>query len=455
MLLSKYDSRDVDEEVLLNEQNITPKLRSINEEPNKSNLWYLDNGASNHMTGGKEKFRELDNTIRGYVKFGDGSRVRIEGKGSIIFQCKNGEKRLLQEVYFIPSLCNNIISLGQLVEDGDRIRMHGSFLWIRDKNGKLLMKVKRSPNRLYKIILNEVEQKCLLGSIHEPSWLWHARLGHVNFHALKHMSTSNIVSGLPKIECLTQVCEGCLVGKQTRQSYPSQATFKAGKRLALVHGDLCGPISPTTCSGEKVKAFRTDRGWEFCSKQFTAYYEETGLKHYFTAPYSPQQNGVVERRNRTVIEMARSMLNSMHVPDMLWGEAVRHAVYILNRVSTKALKESTPYETWAGRKPNIEHMRVFGCVAHMKIVGGHLRKLEIRSRKMVYLGTEMGSKAYRLLDPDTGKIHVSRDVSFEEDRSWSWGQTTKFKTTVGATFTLEGYHENNNHEENEMQMQTP
>lgn len=221
------------------------------------------------------------------------------------------------------------------------------------------MKVKQSPNRLYKIILNEVGSRCLLGETCEQTWLWHARMGHINFTALKQMSDKNLVCGLPKIYNPTRLCEGCLVGKQTRKSYPSQAGFKEKQRLELLYEDLCGPISPPTPAGnryfmlfvddftrvmwvymmktkdeafsvfnkfrisvetetgEKLKTFRTDRGGESLSKQFTAYCEETGLNRHYTTPYSPQQNGVVERRNRTVVEMGRSILKSIHVPKML------------------------------------------------------------------------------------------------------------------------------------------
>lgn len=100
--------------VLLNEGGIAPKLKSESEKKTYSNLWYLDNGASNHMTGLRSKFHELDENVTGQVKFGDGSIVHIKGKGSVVFECENGEKRVLREVYFIPSLCSNIISLGQL-----------------------------------------------------------------------------------------------------------------------------------------------------------------------------------------------------------------------------------------------------------------------------------------------------------------------------------------------------
>lgn len=180
-----------------------------------------------------------------------------------------------------------------------------------------------------------------------------------------------MVHGLPKIDHPKKLCEGCLVMKQTRNSYPTQTNYKAGKRLERVYGDLCGPISPPMPSGnlyflllvddhsrimwvfmiktkdeafsafknfrilveneacEKIKVFRTDRGGEFLSNQFTTYYDETGLNCHFTSPYSPQQNGVVEKRNRTVIEMAISILKSMHVPGNLYGIVERRNLIVI------------------------------------------------------------------------------------------------------------------------------
>lgn len=146
-------------------------------------MWYLDNGASNHMTGDREKFVELDEGISGLVKFGDGSAVRIEGKGSIIFRCKNGEERKLHEVFYIPTLCSNIISLGQMSEEGKRVEIKGEYLWVFEEQGKLLIKVKRSPNRLYKLLAEIVKPTCLLSKTEEVSKLWHTRLGHVNYQS--------------------------------------------------------------------------------------------------------------------------------------------------------------------------------------------------------------------------------------------------------------------------------
>lgn len=159
--------------------------------------------------------------------------------------------------------------------------------------------------------------------------------------------------------------------------------------------------------GKKIGTFRTDNGGEFTSNEFVRYCEEAGINRHFSAPYSPQQNGVVERRNRTLVEMSRSLLKEKNMPNFLWGEAVRHSTYLLNRLPTRAVSGVTPYEAWSKEKPSVEHIRVFGCLAHMKEPTVNLKKLDDRSRPVVYLGKEPGTKAYRLLDPESQKIYVS------------------------------------------------
>lgn len=223
------------------------------------------------------------------------------------------------------------------------------------------------------------------------------------------MSSKHMAHGIPEFGQPKGVCTGCLMAKQSRKSFPNQTSFRASQPLELIHADLCGPISPVTKGGNryfmllvddysrvmwaymlatkdealenfkkfralvetstehKVKMLRTDRGGEFCSNRFAAYCEDTGVARQYTAPYTPQQNGVVERRNRTVVAMARSFLKEMKVPSFLWGEAIRHSVYVLNRLPTRSLSEKTPYEAWTGNKPDIGHLRVFGCAAYMKI----------------------------------------------------------------------------------------
>ena len=181
-------------------------------------------------------------------------------------------------------------------------------------------------------------------------------------------------------------------------------------------------------TGEKIQTFRTDRGGEFVNHEFNSYCDGAGIRRHLTAPYTPQQNGVVERRNRTLMEMAWSLLKHMSMPNYLWGEAIRHATYLINRVATRVLNDQTPYEMLRSKKPNISHLKVFGCIGYAKIEGAQLKKLDDRSLMLVHLGTEPGSKAYRLYNPNTRRVIVSRDVVFDEEKSWNWSKEDKQET---------------------------
>lgn len=273
-----------------------------------------------------------------------------------------------------------------------------------------------------------------------------------------------MVRGLPEIDHVEKLCDACLAGKQHRAPFPQTAKFRAMEKLELVHGDLCGPISPPTPGGKryflllvdyhsrymwltllaskdeaeaaimrfkasaelrsrcKLRTLRTDRGGEFTSKDFNAYCAENGIQLHLSAPYSPQQNGVVEQRNQTVVGMARSMLKARGVPSKFWGEAMTTAVYLLNRSYTRSVDNKTPYEVWNGKTPNLHYLRVFGCVAHVKTARPQLKKLDDRSTPMVLMGYDVGSMAYKLFDPVSHRAHVSRDVVFDEDASWEWAE---------------------------------
>ena len=253
-------------------------------------------------------------------------------------------------------------------EQGCQVEIEHGLLVIFTKAKEFLAKVKRSRNRLYTISLKTTKPTCLLGKLSEDSWLWHARYGHLNFEALRNLSTKQMVKGILHVERIKQVCDSCVITKQRRTPFPQQANFRAVSVLQLVHGDLCGPITPTTHggnkfflllvddlsrymwiellknksdaflgfkrvknkieteSGKKLQALRTDRGGEFTSIEFKEYCESSGIKRYLTAPYSPQQNGVVERRNQTVIAMVRSMLKCKNLPMHFWAKAVKTAV---------------------------------------------------------------------------------------------------------------------------------
>ena len=322
--------------------------------------------------------------------------------------------------------------------------------------GRLLTKTKKTSGNMYKMKI-DIREKCNLIKEEEgEAWLWHKRFCHQSFYTLQEMIRGNLVKGLPQFRNPNEVCAHCISGKHSRSPFfPS--SHRALSVLELLHMDICGPISPQTIGGkryfllivddysrcmwvallkeksealehflrfksmaeaekgEKIKCIRSDRGGEFTSDEFKELCDKSGIKKQLTAPYTPQQNGVVERKNRTIMGLVRSMLKEKELPLELWGEAVSTCVYVLNRSSTKGVKGKTPYEKWNKRKPNVSHLRVFGSVVFVKTTG-RLSKLEDRSKCMVFLGYEGGSKAYRCLDPVTFKIHISRDVIFDEKK---------------------------------------
>jgi hypothetical protein len=161
--------------------------------------------------------------------------------------------------------------------------------------------------------------------------------------------------------------------------------------------------------GRKLRVLRTDNGGEFTAAEFASYCADEGVQRHYSVSYSPQQNGVVERHNQTVVGMARTLLKQRGMPAVFWWEAVVTAVYILNRSPTKALNGRTSYEAWHGRKPAVSHLRVFGCLTFGKELG-HIGKLDDRSTPGVFIGYVDSSKAYRILDPGTQRVHMTRNV---------------------------------------------
>ena len=459
--------------VHLAEKNVVPVVCD-------DDTWVLDTGASNHMTGNRVVLSHLNDDVQGSVKFGDGSCVEICGIGSVVIEGRHQEHKVLSDVYYIPKLKSNIVSLGQLEEGGCDVRLCNGRLRVFDREENLLISAPRTGNRLYTTKFGVVPPVCLLSKFSEEAWRWHARFGHLNFRALRELGRMNMVDGMPMVDRVEQVCDGCTLGKQHRSPFPQVSNYRAERGLELIHADLYGQVTPQTfggCSyfllvvddysrymwvemlktkdqalthlkkikeraevdrGVRLKAVRTDRGGEFNSTIFTVFCNQAGIKHYTTTPYSPQQNGVVERRNQTVVEMARCMLKSMKVPPEFWGEAVATAVYVLNRSPTKSLKNKTPFEAWHGKKPRVDHLRTFGCTAHVKVIGPGISKLSDRSKKMVFLGYEPGTKGYRLYDPDRRRLVISRDVLFEEDRAWEW-EDPEDSTAETETFTVENF----------------
>ncbi|XP_020193459.1 uncharacterized protein [Aegilops tauschii subsp. strangulata] len=206
------------ERVLLNEER--SQVRAGPADGRCDMSWYLDTGASNHMSGCREIFSELDVGVRGSVRLGDGNDVQIEGRGTILFECRNGEHLTLSEVYFIPRLRSNIISLGQMDELGCETNIRHGLLRLRDQEGRLIARVQRNGGRLYVLRLTAGRPVCLLSRGADEAWLWHGRYGHLNFRALRDLGCLGMADGVPVIDRVDQVCDGCALGKQHRPVHP-------------------------------------------------------------------------------------------------------------------------------------------------------------------------------------------------------------------------------------------
>ncbi|MCO5596963.1 hypothetical protein L7F22_051034 [Adiantum nelumboides] len=287
--------------------------------------------------------------------------------------------------------------------------------------------------------------------------LWHARFGHVGYGSLMTLQRHNMVHDLSFLEMPPRhVCEGCVLGKMHRFAFSQDGSVRVTRKLQLVHSDVCGPMRTPSVgnslyfvtfiddfsrfcwvyplkaksdvfavfqhyvsmveneTGCKVQTLRTDRGGEYMSGAFKDFLGKKGIKHQCTMPYTPQQNGVAERKNRSLMEMARCMLKAKSLPHKLWMEAVACAAHVLNRCPTRALKTITPYESWYDRKPSVSYLRVFGCLAYAHIPQQLRGKLDDKAVKCIFVGYSSGSKGYRLYNPATNKIFESRDVIFAE-----------------------------------------
>eukprot|EP01018_Ginkgo_biloba_P008530 Gb_21972 [translate_table: standard] len=278
-----------------------------------------------------------------------------------------------------------------------------------------------------------------------------------------------MVTGLLLIQRPDEECEGCIIGKHHREPFAVRESWRALEPLELVRSDLCGPIEVASLSGmryfltfiddysrklwvyplkeksdtfKKFKEFkelvekqsgyflrilRTDRGGEYISHDFNNFCIENGIKRQLTARYTPQQNGVAERKNKTILDMVRSMLKAKDLPKVFWAEAVYCAGYILNRCPMKKVWGMTPEEAWGGYKPRVDHLRIFGCIAYSHIPDALRKKLDDKAEKCIFVGYSEESKAYRLYNPETKKLVTSRDAKFLEDQAWCWKLKEKYQ----------------------------
>ncbi|KAI3503168.1 hypothetical protein L1887_31605 [Cichorium endivia] len=297
-------------------------------------IWYFDFGCSNHMTGDKEWFTELEEVCPRNVKLGNDMKVKVRAKGKIRIQV-NGITQVISDVYFVPDLKNNLSSCGQFQERGLAVLFqHGACKIFHPTTG-LIMQKRMKGNRMFYVVatMKPKESLCLQTKVTSDKeiHLWQSRFGHINHKGLRTLSCKNMVIGLPTLNTLDTICTTCLTGKQHREPIPKR-----------VYGELqryfswCMPTSvvlssqpPTATkvsvekeSGEQIVCLRTDCGGEFTSNEFSDFCKSEGIKRQLTAGYTPQQNGVAGRKNRTNMNAVRSVLNERQVPKVFWPEAV-------------------------------------------------------------------------------------------------------------------------------------
>ncbi|KAK1660307.1 hypothetical protein QYE76_048469 [Lolium multiflorum] len=222
------------------------------------------------------------------------------------------------------------------------------------------------------------------------------------------------------------------------------APFPCEEASELVHGDLCVEISPATPSGNKYFMLVVDDYsqymWIVLLKS-----KDQALQEFMKIKEAGEFKAQVKIKvlcidqegelHQTVVAMARSMMKSKGLPGKFWGEAVNTAVYLLNRAPSRSVAGITPYEAWYGWKPSVDHLRTFGCVAHVKTVSGHNSKLVNRSTPMIMTGYD-GSKTYRLCNPYTNKVVVTSDVVFEEENSWNWSSNETNSVSLVSSFIV-------------------
>lgn len=412
--------------------------------------WIIDSGATCHMCADVNQFVSLDYSNVGKIMLADGRKIDSLGIGNVKLEVLRGEKAVqveLSGVLYAPELDGNLISVRSLTEKGFVVE----FLRKECKLSRdgYSWKVADWTNNMYELCQLE---KCSTASagrrielcVHE----WHRRLAHRNLKDVRAMEHEGLK--IRNCEC-SDICEPCLKGKMARKSFPKKAT-PVSKALDCIVSDVCGPMQIQTVSGKryfvtftdvfsgytevvlmrqksevtdktiefieklktqtnrKPKIFRSDRGGEYTNEKLQSYFKKEGVLYQYTLRYTPQQNGIAERKNRTLVEGVRTMLVGSGLPKTFWGEAVCTIAYTNNRILHEK-SEKTPFELMFGRKPDSRDFHEFGCDAYVMIPYEKRRKLDDKSRKMKFVGYDEQSKAYRFVD-ENYKITLSRDVQF-------------------------------------------
>lgn len=427
----------------------------------KSNDWYLDSGASVHITSNVNNIRNTSENLS--IK-----QITAANKGIMPVLCsgdvdivtitsKSRNTITIKDVLCVPSIATNLLSVSKLIQNGNRVDFQKNTCYIYNNRNQLVGEA-RLVDGVYKLNVEDHDGHCLFtvpDSI--KSELWHRRMGHLNSNDLNKMKEAVVGVDYKDTAVISKnTCVVCCQGKQTRLPFNHMST-RSNEALSIVHADVCGPMEVTSIGGsryflifiddhtrmtfvyflkaknqvfkyfkefkvlvenqqnKKIKIFRTDNGLEFCNAEFDNFLAEAGIVHQKTNIYTPEQNGVSERSNRTLVERARCMLFDAGLEKMFWAEAINTAVYLKNRSPTSGLQNATPFELWTNSKPDVSHVRVFGSRVMVHIPKEKRRKWDTKSKPHILVGYAENVKGYRIYDTNKKCIIVSRDVIIQEN----------------------------------------
>ncbi|KAJ0466681.1 putative RNA-directed DNA polymerase [Helianthus annuus] len=371
------------------------------------NLWYVDSGCSRHMTGDATLFSEFEEYDGGHVNFAAAKGGRITGRGKVT----NG-KITLDKVNYVEQLKHNLMSVSQVCDKGHSVHFTNT--------GALVLKpglvipddwiVMRAPRKNDTYVMDmgakdpTAAVACLLSKASEAeSMLWHRRMAHIHYRKMNYIIKNELVKGVPLLRFQVEdKCLPCQKGKQHKKPHKSKTVNSINAPYELLHMDLFGPVNVRSIGGKyyclvvtdnysryswvfflgtkdettemlidlftklenvhdaRIKRIRSDNGTEFKNRILDLYCLRKGIEHQYSAPYTPQQNGVAERKNRTLIEAARTMLSDSKLPVLFWGEAMNTACYVLNKVLTVKHFNKTCHELMFNEKPNLTGFEPFG-----------------------------------------------------------------------------------------------
>ena len=389
------------------------------------------------------------------IIFGDNSKGEVVGLGKVAITTNSS----ISNVLHVDPLGYNLLSVSQLCEAGYNCLFTEKGVEVFKREDSSIVFTGRLKGKLYLVDFNKGKAKletCLMAKS-SMGWLWHRRLAHVGMRNLAKLQKDNHIIGLTNVEFeKDRICGACQAGKQVGVPHPPKSIMTTTQPLELIHMDLFGPVAYLSIGGnkyglvivddysrftwvffvfeksqvqEKVKIFvrraqrefglpikkiRSDNGSEFKNTQVEEFLDDEGIKHEFSTPYTPQQNGVVERKNRTLIDMARTMLDEYKTSDLFWCEAINTACHAINRLYLHKKLKKTSYELLTGNKPKVSYFRVFGCKCFILNKRPKTSKFAPKVDEGILLGYGSNEHAYRIYNKTSGRVEVAVDVSFDE-----------------------------------------